>query len=77
MRRDLGRGIIGQRKVNRAMFQQNGGCVTAQRFRAEPLDAYREFLEAPNKGGASVMHVLLLDRAAVAFALPPWEQIEP
>lgn len=52
MRHDMGRAMIGQWKTNRALFRKYGGRVIGQQLGAEPLDAYREFLEDQEKAGA-------------------------
>lgn len=52
MRRDMGRAMIRQWKINRALYAQYGGRIIYQQFGPEPLDAYREFLEQQQTAGA-------------------------
>lgn len=56
MRHDMGRAMVEKWKLNRALYQQYGGRVIAQQLGAEPLDAYREFLEAQQASGAFVIN---------------------
>lgn len=51
MRRDMGRAIIGEWKINRALYAQYGGRIIYQQLGPEPLDAYREFLEERQAAG--------------------------
>jgi hypothetical protein len=51
MRRDMGRAIIRQWKLNRALHEQYGGRVIYQQMGPEPLDAYRQFLEERQRAG--------------------------
>ena len=51
IRRDMGRSLIRQWKLNRALFQQYGGRVIYQQFGPEPLDAYRQYLEECQAAG--------------------------
>jgi hypothetical protein len=52
MRDGMARSIIKAWKVNKALFDEYGGRVIYQQGGAEPLDAYRKFLEAQMKAGA-------------------------
>ena len=52
MRRDMGRTMIRQWKINRALYAQYGGRVIYQQLGPEPLDAYRAFLEEQQAAGA-------------------------
>jgi len=52
MRRDMGRALIRQWKLNRALYAQYGGRIIYQQLGPEPLDAYREFLEEQQAAGA-------------------------
>ncbi len=45
MRREMGRSMIQQWKINRRLHEQYGGRVIFQQFGPEPLDAYRQYLE--------------------------------
>lgn len=51
MRREMARSMIRQWKLNRALYTQYGGRVIFQQFGPEPLDAYRQFLEAGRAAG--------------------------
>jgi heat shock protein HslJ len=51
MRRDMGRAMIRQWKLNRALYQQYGGRVIYQQLGPEPLDAYRQYLEERQTAG--------------------------
>jgi hypothetical protein len=51
MRRDMGRSIIRQWKLNRALYQQYGGRIIFQQLGPEPLDAYRRYLEERQAAG--------------------------
>ena len=46
MRRDMGSALIRQWKINRALYDEYGGRIIYQQMGPEPLDAYREFLQA-------------------------------
>ena len=50
-REQVAAAFIRQWKINRALFRQYGGRVIFQQGGAEPLDAYRRFLEAQEKRG--------------------------
>ncbi len=52
MRRDMGRAMIRQWKINRALYIQYGGRIIYQQLGPEPLDAYRAFLEEQQAAGA-------------------------
>jgi len=52
MRREMGRSLIRQWKINRSLFGQYGGRIIYQQMGPEPLDAYREFLDQQCKSGA-------------------------
>ena len=47
----MARAIIGQWKVNKALYKQYGGRVIYQQGGAEPLDAYYKFFKAAQKTG--------------------------
>jgi hypothetical protein len=51
MRRDMGRAMIRQWKINRSLYGQYGGRIIFQQLGPEPLDAYRQFLEERLKAG--------------------------
>jgi len=51
MRRAMGRSMIRQWKLNRALYQQYGGRVIYQQLGPEPLDAYRQHLEERKAAG--------------------------
>jgi heat shock protein HslJ len=46
MRREMGSAMIRQWKINRALHEEYGGRIIYQQMGPEPLDAYREFLQA-------------------------------
>jgi hypothetical protein len=56
MRRDMGRAIIRQWKINKALYEQYGGRIIYQQLGPEPLDAYRQFLEQRQAEGAFTIH---------------------
>ena len=56
MRRDMGRSMIRQWKLNRALYQQYGGRVIYQQLGPEPLDAYRQYLEERLAAGDFIIH---------------------
>ena len=56
MRRDMGRAMIRQWKLNRALYQQFGGRIIYQQFGPEPLDAYRQYLEQQAAAGAFTIY---------------------
>ena len=47
----MARAIIGQWKVNKALYQQYGGRVIYQQGGPEPLDAYYKYFKAAQQGG--------------------------
>jgi heat shock protein HslJ len=51
MRGSMASGMIERWKVNKALYETYGGRVIFQQFGPEPLDAYREFLEARQAAG--------------------------
>ena len=51
MRRNMGRSMIRQWKLNRALYRQYGGRVIFQQLGPEPLDAYRQYLEERRAAG--------------------------
>ena len=56
MRRDMGRAMIRQWKLNRALYEQYGGRIIYQQLGPEPLDAYRRFLEEREAAGDFTLH---------------------
>jgi heat shock protein HslJ len=52
MRREMGRSVVRQWKLNRALYNQYGGRIIYQQLGPEPLDAYRQFLEERREAGA-------------------------
>ena len=52
LRRQMGKSMIQQWKINRALYQQYGGRIIFQQFGPEPLDAYRQFLRKQSEAGA-------------------------
>jgi hypothetical protein len=56
MRRDMGRAMIRQWKLNRALYEQYGGRVIYQQLGPEPLDAYRQYLEERQAAGDFKIH---------------------
>jgi hypothetical protein len=56
MRRQMARSMITRWKVNRAMYREYGGRVIGQQLGPEPLDAYRQFLEAQESAGNFVIN---------------------
>jgi heat shock protein HslJ len=56
MRRDMGRSMIRQWKLNRALFGQYGGRIIHQQLGPEPLDAYRQYLEERQDAGDFTIH---------------------
>jgi len=56
LRRDMGRSMIRQWKLNRALYQQYGGRVIYQQLGPEPLDAYRQYLEERQAAGDFTLH---------------------
>jgi hypothetical protein len=55
-RREMGRAIIRQWKINKALYNQYGGRIIYQQLGPEPLDAYRWFLEQRQAEGAFTIH---------------------
>jgi hypothetical protein len=51
MREGMARSVIERWKLNQALFAEYGGRVIFQQFGPEPLDAYREYLEARQEAG--------------------------
>lgn len=51
MRRDMGRSMIRQWKLNRALHAHYGGRIIFQQLGPEPLDAYRQYLEERQTAG--------------------------
>jgi hypothetical protein len=56
MRRNMGRSMIRQWKLNRALYQQYGGRIIYQQLGPEPLDAYRRYLEERQAAGDFKIH---------------------
>jgi heat shock protein HslJ len=56
MRRDMGRSMIRQWKLNRALYRQYGGRIIFQQLGPEPLDAYRQYLEERRGAGDFEIH---------------------
>lgn len=56
MRRDMGRAMIRQWKLNRALYSQYGGRIIFQQLGPEPLDAYRQYLEERQFAGDFTIH---------------------
>jgi hypothetical protein len=56
MRREMGRSMIRQWKLNRALYQQYGGRVIYQQLGPEPVDAYRQYLEERQAAGDFTLH---------------------
>ena len=56
MRRDMGRSMIRQWKLNRALYRQYGGRIIFQQFDPEPLDAYRHYLTERQAAGDFTIH---------------------
>jgi heat shock protein HslJ len=56
MRRDMGRSMIRQWKLNRALYRQYGGRIIFQQLGPEPLDAYRQYLEERQVAGDFKIH---------------------
>ncbi len=51
MRREMGRSLIRQWKINKSLYEQYGGRIVYQQMGPEPIDAYRAFLEERQKAG--------------------------
>lgn len=56
MRRKMGRLMIRQWKLNRALHRQYGGRIIFQQLGPEPLDAYRKYLEERQVAGDFAIH---------------------
>ena len=56
MRRDMGRAMIRQWKLNRALYRQYGGRIIFQQLGPEPLDAYRRYLQERQASGDFTIH---------------------
>ena len=56
MRRDMGRAMIRQWKLNRALYRRYGGRIIFQQLGPEPLDAYRHYLEERQATGDFEIH---------------------
>jgi heat shock protein HslJ len=56
MRRDMGRSMVRQWKLNRSLYGQYGGRIIFQQLGPEPLDAYREYLEERQAAGDFTIH---------------------
>lgn len=63
MRRDMGRSMIRQWKLNRALYQQYGGRIVYQQLGPEPLDAYRQYLEERQAAGDFTIHQKAFEEA--------------
>jgi hypothetical protein len=63
MRRDMGRAIIRQWKLNRALYHQYGGRIIHQQLGPEPLDAYRSYLEERRAAGEFAIQDKDMERA--------------
>jgi hypothetical protein len=63
MRRDMGRAMIRQWKLNRALYGQYGGRIIFQQLGPEPLDAYRRYLEERQAAGDFAIHDRSLEGA--------------
>lgn len=61
MRRDMGRAMIRQWKLNRALYEQYGGRIIYQQLGPEPLDAYRQYFEERQAAGDFKIHDQALD----------------
>jgi len=51
MRRELGRAMIRQWKVNKSLYKTYGGRIIYQQLGPEPLDAYRQYFEERQAAG--------------------------
>ncbi|MGB5742008.1 MAG: META domain-containing protein [Sedimenticolaceae bacterium] len=56
MRRDMGRSMIRQWKLNRALHEEFGGRIIFQQFGPEPIDAYRRYLGGRQAAGDFTIH---------------------
>jgi hypothetical protein len=50
--RQVAQGFVKSWKINKALYEKYGGRVIFQQAGAEPLDAYRDFLQEQEKNGA-------------------------
>ncbi|MCB1497253.1 MAG: hypothetical protein KDJ86_15800 [Bauldia sp.] len=50
--RGMADAVIRRWKINKALYERNGGRIIYQQLGPEPLDAYREFLEDSERQGA-------------------------
>jgi hypothetical protein len=62
IRRAMGRSMIRQWKLNRALYCEYGGRIIYQQLGPEPLGAYRRYLEPGSEAEVQ------------AFATPPWKR---
>jgi len=51
MRREMGRAMIRQWKINKSLYESYGGRVIYQQLGPEPLDAYRHYLKERHSAG--------------------------
>jgi heat shock protein HslJ len=51
MRHAMAQSLVRQWKINKALYAQYGGRIIYQQLGPEPLDAYRQFLEARQRDG--------------------------
>jgi heat shock protein HslJ len=63
MRRDMGRAMIRQWKLNRALYRRYGGRIILQQLGPEPLDAYRQYLEERQAAGDFKIHEKAFENA--------------
>ena len=56
MRRDMGRAMIRQWKLNKSLYERYGGRIIFQQLGPEPLDAYRRYLEERQAAGDFRIH---------------------
>ena len=63
MRRDMGRSLIRQWKLNRALYRQYGGRIIYQQFGPEPLDAYLQYLEERHDAGDFTIHQKIFEES--------------
>ena len=62
LRREMGRALISQWRLNRALYQQYGGRVIYQQLGPEPLDAYRQYLEERLANGDFTIHEKVFEK---------------
>jgi hypothetical protein len=67
MRRDMGRSMIRQWKLNKALHHQYGGRIIYQQLGPEPLDAYRQYLEERRDAGDFKIHQQEFERFILAL----------